>query len=1133
MKKRTMRIVACLLFAMFSTITASAQEYITDVMLIGAKTETEYNNLKTQYTGEGWKVIDYDLNKGIPWGSGHGILLLYKSAGSYDGFNHGFITDFYLQNRSVHNTEETLDFNGRTYYIVPFAGDINFRNQWGDLNTGTGADTEPIHLYYTKETFADNRVVSAITFNDQESGAVGCEGWLKDGFDLNAGCSKLTSQEIYMHLTTSNLQVEGEFISALQLIGAPTESELNTYKNKYTSQGWKVIDHDLNKGINWGDGDGIYLLYKTENCTDGQKHNFVTNFYIETKPYEKLENPMTFRNQKFSLVPYDGSSHFREMKGDLNSGTGSKSASIHLYYTTDQLDNSDHAVYDIYFNSNKYGAVPQSYYDGLGYDLNSGCSNLTSQEIYLHFNRKTTHIQPATQSELEDYSTYSRGCQIKGWAFNMDKPGEQLAMRVEVRTADGTLYREDKFTTDVMREDINEKYGLTGAHGFRHYINEHEAPAGTYKVKIFANNLIKEDVQVGEEKTFTIVRTNPNGTIDGQEQQERSFKVWGWAYDPDEPDQQIPIRIEVKKADGSSLKTVQVKTDVFREDVNKAKGITGDHGFSTTVDMKEAPAGTYTVTLIACDVSYDSDVQIGNPFNVTIVRTQPQSALDLYETYVSSFKIQGWAYDPEAPTESLPIRVEVYDSEGKPYKTVNLTTDVLRTDVNTAKGISGNHGFSAIIDLSEALSSTYTVKIFAEDLTGDGEVQISGTKTLVITRNKPLSELELVDITDEGILVKGWAYDPDKADQSVDIRIEIKKADGKITKKSLTTDVVREDVNKTKDITGTHGFEVFFEMTHGTYTVDIFASDLTGDGEVQVGETKKGTVFYDVVLTETDTEFWLLDGYRATGTGGDNSRIRIKEGATVMLNGVSLISAFSKSELIFNSVDEFIDYPYYRWPGITCSGDATIILADDSENIIQGGGAYYPAIEPGPAGTTLTICGNGKLTALGWAHAAAIGSRAYGNCGDIVIDGGDIIANTNCKFTQLFNDKVIQVTATGSGAAIGSGTKATCGDITITDNIIRVEAVNSDGRSEHIGAGMDGQCGTITIGANLTDETNDNVRILQSQPLPDNGPTDINTIFPSLPTQNNAWYTIDGRRLNSQPHTQGLYINNGKKILVR
>jgi hypothetical protein len=30
-----------------------------------------------------------------------------------------------------------------------------------------------------------------------------------------------------------------------------------------------------------------------------------------------------------------------------------------------------------------------------------------------------------------------------------------------------------------------------------------------------------------------------------------------------------------------------------------------------------------------------------------------------------------------------------------------------------------------------------------------------------------------------------------------------------------------------------------------------------------------------------------------------------------------------------------------------------------------------------------------------------------------------------------------------------------------------------------------------------------------------------------------AWYTLDGRRLDSKPAQKGVYINNGKKIIVK
>ena len=30
-----------------------------------------------------------------------------------------------------------------------------------------------------------------------------------------------------------------------------------------------------------------------------------------------------------------------------------------------------------------------------------------------------------------------------------------------------------------------------------------------------------------------------------------------------------------------------------------------------------------------------------------------------------------------------------------------------------------------------------------------------------------------------------------------------------------------------------------------------------------------------------------------------------------------------------------------------------------------------------------------------------------------------------------------------------------------------------------------------------------------------------------------AWYTLDGKRLNGVPTTKGLYINNGKKVVIK
>ena len=30
-----------------------------------------------------------------------------------------------------------------------------------------------------------------------------------------------------------------------------------------------------------------------------------------------------------------------------------------------------------------------------------------------------------------------------------------------------------------------------------------------------------------------------------------------------------------------------------------------------------------------------------------------------------------------------------------------------------------------------------------------------------------------------------------------------------------------------------------------------------------------------------------------------------------------------------------------------------------------------------------------------------------------------------------------------------------------------------------------------------------------------------------------AWYSLDGRKLNGKPNTKGVYINNGKKVVIK
>ena len=247
-------------------------------------------------------------------------------------------------------------------------------------------------------------------------------------------------------------------------------------------------------------------------------------------------------------------------------------------------------------------------------------------------------------------------------------------------------------------------------------------------------------------------------------------------------------------------------------------------------------------------------------------------------------------------------------------------------------------------------------------------------------------------------------------------------------------------------------------------------------------------------LTE-NTE--LKDGDVLTGTLGANVKISIADGATVTLDGVTI-----------NGVNDM----NYEWAGITCLGDATIILS--GTNTVNGFYQDYPGIQAA-AGKTLIINGTGSLTASSYGKGAGIGgvnnvacgnieiqdgtitatSLKYGagigggdraDCGNITISGGTVYATGGERGAGIGGGRrgptsgscgniIISggtVTATGGENAAGigggrgynAGNLSSCGTITITSGVTKVTATMGDGAPYSIGAGRYGTCGTVTIG---------------------------------------------------------------------
>ena len=251
---------------------------------------------------------------------------------------------------------------------------------------------------------------------------------------------------------------------------------------------------------------------------------------------------------------------------------------------------------------------------------------------------------------------------------------------------------------------------------------------------------------------------------------------------------------------------------------------------------------------------------------------------------------------------------------------------------------------------------------------------------------------------------------------------------------------------------------------NGIYTVTVADADVTITATVERSAT--------IDLTDAPGDFNAIEGDVLTGT--TSHTVTIADGAGITLSGATISG------------------------GIVCEGTATITLVGtNSVSVVP----YNKAgIQIGGSGTTLTITGDGSLTANGGAQSAGIGlSRAWNPDGDviggdIVIEGGNITANGgsqwgagigtgviygngNAKTARIGNITIEggTVKATGGSEADGIGTGYTynpctnaIGTVTIYDGIDLVDASSIKDFANVVYMHVDGETET-DVTANKTD----------------------------------------------------------------
>ena len=401
------------------------------------------------------------------------------------------------------------------------------------------------------------------------------------------------------------------------------------------------------------------------------------------------------------------------------------------------------------------------------------------------------------------------------------------------------------------------------------------------------------------------------------------------------------------------------------------------------------------------------------------------------------------------------------------YTKEALSNPIAVTAINfnaTQSGAVGSNGGSTGYDLNEGCGS------------GTNYIYMHVTTASTAGSYTPQSHLDACTGGTANIYLSGWTFDRDASSESLVVHVYIYTDSGYsnlyMPVQVVHANVPRPDVNSaysSYNITGDHGFKTNILIADaGNYWIRMYAIDYNGGTNALIGSRSVTVTAGNIVtLTSESGNVQLHQGDVLTGTGGPNTHVTIDDGATVTLVGVNITDIANNSS--------------HCWSGLTCLGDAVIVLEVGSTNDVKGG--YVSSGIRVPVGKTLTIQGNGTLNATGVGGGAGIGSAldTSTSCGNITISGGTINATggnggagigsgltTSCGNITI-NGGTVNATGGEDAAGIGSGYYySSCGNITITNGVTRVTATKGSGANNAIGAGTNSSCGTVTIGSVVT-----------------------------------------------------------------
>ena len=155
----------------------------------------------------------------------------------------------------------------------------------------------------------------------------------------------------------------------------------------------------------------------------------------------------------------------------------------------------------------------------------------------------------------------------------------------------------------------------------------------------------------------------------------------GYAFDRDAPS--VSLRIDIL-VNGELVQRLWTMRSL--PSVNSTYGLTGDHGFGIAFPMRD---GGYEFEIRVYNRWYGSDTVA---YRWLLVNGDPIGTLQGTTVSGSTVSLVGYGFDPDATSTSNDVQIR---QDGAVVTTV--PADVYSAPVNSAHGITGNHGFQVVL----------------------------------------------------------------------------------------------------------------------------------------------------------------------------------------------------------------------------------------------------------------------------------------------------------------------------------------------------------------------------------------------------------------------------------------------------